>query len=102
MAELRRADARITISARFKTLKLNSPCKATAFLSALGTNLALLKLAVTEQWEHRISWTTAFPYDVYSCAALPLVGSAGTTIACTTKADLDARIAAVRLFLRNL
>ena len=29
-----------------------------------------------------------------SCAALPLVNSAGTSITCTTQSDLDARIAA--------
>ncbi|KAJ3490166.1 hypothetical protein NLI96_g1628 [Meripilus lineatus] len=30
------------------------------------------------------------------CAALPLVNSAGTSIACTTQADLDARLAATK------
>jgi hypothetical protein len=30
----------------------------------------------------------------YSCAALPLVNSPGTSVTCTTQADLDRRIAA--------
>jgi len=34
-----------------------------------------------------------------SCAALPLVNSPGTSITCTTEADLAARIAAVCLLL---
>lgn len=33
-----------------------------------------------------------------SCASLPLVNSAGTSITCTTASDRDARIAAVRFF----
>lgn len=33
-------------------------------------------------------------YRVFSCAALPLVNSAGTSVACTTASDRDSRIAA--------
>ncbi len=40
------------------------------------------------------------PNPYHSCAALPLVNSAGTSITCTTADDLAARLAAVRSFPR--
>ncbi|KAJ7640125.1 hypothetical protein B0H17DRAFT_1149125 [Mycena rosella] len=66
--DLANGQAAIALNAQFQTLTADSPCTAPQ------------DACVNQGFAH--------------CAALPLVNSAGTSITCTTQADLDARIAA--------
>ncbi|KAJ7785747.1 hypothetical protein B0H16DRAFT_1354563 [Mycena metata] len=74
----------IALNDQFKTLTATSPCTA-------GQNAC-----VNQQFAQCVGSTfTLQPCAGGTiCAALPLVNSAGTSITCTTQADLDARIAA--------
>ncbi|KAJ7037545.1 hypothetical protein C8F04DRAFT_1393733 [Mycena alexandri] len=74
----------IALNDKFKTLTATSSCTAgqdacvnQQFAQCVGTTFTLQPCA-----------------GGTICAALPLVNSAGTSITCTTQADLDARIAA--------
>ncbi|CAA7265120.1 unnamed protein product [Cyclocybe aegerita] len=72
------------LNAKFASLNANSACTdgenacvGTAFAQCVGGKFALTNCAAT-----------------LTCAALPLVNKAGTSITCTTSADAEARIAA--------
>lgn len=74
----------IALNNKFKNLKANSACKS-------GDNACIGgKFAQCDNGKFVI---TACPAGT-TCAALPLVNKPGTSIACDTKADIDARIAA--------
>ncbi|KAJ7456468.1 hypothetical protein FB451DRAFT_1143079 [Mycena latifolia] len=82
--DLANGQAAIALNDQFKTLTPDSPCTAPQdacvnqqFAQCVGGKFVLQPCAATT-----------------ICAALPLVNSAGTSITCTTQADLDARIAA--------
>ncbi|THU90745.1 hypothetical protein K435DRAFT_801766 [Dendrothele bispora CBS 962.96] len=74
----------IALNDKFKTLTADSPCQAgdQACINGGFAQCVNGKFVV----QQCAGGTT--------CAALPLVNSAGTTIACTTQADIDQRIAA--------
>jgi hypothetical protein len=74
----------IALNNQFQSLTASSPCQSgenacvgNSFAQCDGANFVL----------------TPCPSSTI-CAALPLINSPGTSIACTTQADLDARIAA--------
>ncbi|KAF9569815.1 hypothetical protein CPC08DRAFT_701682 [Agrocybe pediades] len=82
--DLANGQAAIALNDKFKTLNANSPCTAgedacvdNKFAQCVGGKFVLQACG---------------PGTI--CAALPLVNSAGTSVTCTTQADLDARIAA--------
>jgi len=82
--DLANGQAAITLNDQFKTLTAASPCTegqdacvGTAFAQCVSGKFVLQPCAATTV-----------------CAALPNVNSAGTSITCTTQADVDARIAA--------
>ncbi|KAI0336231.1 hypothetical protein GY45DRAFT_1316348 [Cubamyces sp. BRFM 1775] len=74
----------IALNQKFATLNANSPC-STGEDACIGT-------AFAQCVNGKFVTTTCAGGLV--CAALPLVNSPGTSIACTTAADRDARIAA--------
>ncbi|KAJ7139556.1 hypothetical protein C8R44DRAFT_727594 [Mycena epipterygia] len=82
--DLANGQAAIAQNAQFATLTATSPCTEgenacvnQAFAQCVSGKFVIQPCAATT-----------------ICAALPLVNSAGTSITCTTQADLDARIAA--------
>jgi len=82
--DLANGQAAIALNDQFKTLTASSACTegqdacvGTAFAQCVSGKFVLQPCAATT-----------------ICAALPNVNSAGTSITCTTQADLDARIAA--------
>ncbi|KAJ6626939.1 hypothetical protein B0H10DRAFT_2161448 [Mycena sp. CBHHK59/15] len=81
---LANGQAAIKLNDQFKTLTASSPCTEgeqacvnQGFAQCVSGKFVVQPCAATT-----------------ICAALPLVNSAGTSITCTTQADLDARIAA--------
>ncbi|KAJ7651940.1 hypothetical protein DFH06DRAFT_1475331 [Mycena polygramma] len=82
--DLQNGQDAIALNDKFKTLTTDSPCNAgdqacvnQGFAQCVSGKFVVQPCAATT-----------------ICAALPLVNSAGTSITCTTQADLDARIAA--------
>ncbi|KAH9891078.1 hypothetical protein C8Q73DRAFT_802875 [Cubamyces lactineus] len=74
----------IALNQKFATLNANSPC-STGEDACIGTAFAQCVNG---------KFVTTNCAGGLVCAALPLVNSPGTSIACTTAADRDARIAA--------
>ncbi|KAI0662442.1 hypothetical protein C8Q70DRAFT_908839 [Cubamyces menziesii] len=81
---LQNGEDAIALNQKFATLNANSPC-STGEDACIGT-------AFAQCVNGKFVTTTCAGGLV--CAALPLVNSPGTSIACTTAADRDARIAA--------
>ncbi|KAJ7640124.1 hypothetical protein B0H17DRAFT_960638 [Mycena rosella] len=83
--DLANGQAAIALNDQFKTLTADSPCTAPQ------------DACVNQGFAQCVSGKFVIQPCAAGtiCAALPLVNSAGTSITCTTQADLDARIAAV-------
>jgi len=72
----------LALNAKFKTLSASSPCTENACVQQKFAQCVRGKFVVSPCGPGTI------------CAALPLVNKAGTSITCTTQADVNSRIAA--------